>query len=509
MHNPVALHPLVGDAMRHGWGMTGLNYAFAHVGVPMHMHVRVLNGFVYGAARIDAPESERPRVQGMWKEALQARSRVNHQYWTNEVLPTLLETYRWVQAVPVETAPIREIAHAWDEFWVRIAHIWGLHFIVGPAAYRALEDLADLYEAFTENAHPGEALMMVAGWSTDLQRVQQDLYLLAEQARSSPAVSELILGDHQPALATLPQVSGGEEFLRALRGFLDSHGHLGGNLVLPSWEDDPTLVLIEVRKRLQHPQEDPGKRRQHLRANADTLADRVRAKLRDRPADLDRFEAALTLAREVGPLTETHNYWLDRMLTAQVHRFLVRIGKRLVAATMLDDPPDVFYLHVDEIKAALEEPSNLRSLVADRKIQHARWTTLTPPQYLGAPPPPAPPGRFNPNPAQQTDGPVLRGIGASAGISRGPVRVVLTPEGFGRVQPGDVLVCPASEPSWVPLFGIIAALITNTGGVTSHAAVVAREFGVPAVVGVRDATQRLRDGQHVEVDGTAGVVRLA
>jgi pyruvate,water dikinase len=79
---------------------------------------------------------------------------------------------------------------------------------------------------------------------------------------------------------------------------------------------------------------------------------------------------------------------------------------------------------------------------------------------------------------------------------------------FDRIQPGDVIVCPSSNPSWVPLFSIAAALVTDTGGVLSHAAVVARELGLPAVVGTRDATHRIADGRLVEVDGAAGIVRL-
>ena len=98
--------------------------------------------------------------------------------------------------------------------------------------------------------------------------------------------------------------------------------------------------------------------------------------------------------------------------------------------------------------------------------------------------------------------------GASAGVARGPARVTLTQEDFGSVQPGDIIVCPSSNPSWVPLFAIAGGLITNTGGVLSHAAVVAREFALPAVVGTGDATTRIADGRLVELDGTTGIVRL-
>ena len=103
----------------------------------------------------------------------------------------------------------------------------------------------------------------------------------------------------------------------------------------------------------------------------------------------------------------------------------------------------------------------------------------------------------------------MRGTGASAGIVRGPARVVLGPEDFERVRPGDIIVAPSSNPSWVPLFTIAGGLVTNTGGVLSHAAVVAREFALPAVVGTGDATTRIADGQMLELDGTTGFVRLS
>lgn len=106
------------------------------------------------------------------------------------------------------------------------------------------------------------------------------------------------------------------------------------------------------------------------------------------------------------------------------------------------------------------------------------------------------------------DAALLTGTGASPGKATGVARVIAGPEEFARVKPGDILVCASSNPSWVLLFGIIRGLVTNTGGVLSHAAVVAREFGVPAVVGTGEATRRISDGQTVEVDGTAGEVRI-
>jgi phosphoenolpyruvate synthase/pyruvate phosphate dikinase len=145
----------------------------------------------------------------------------------------------------------------------------------------------------------------------------------------------------------------------------------------------------------------------------------------------------------------------------------------------------------------------------ERRATFERQQAMTPPRYVGpVPKDTSAPDRFDSAQVEQTTADELRGTGASAGIVRGPARLVASQDAFAAVQPGDIIVCPASNPSWVPVFTIAGGLITNTGGVLSHAAVVAREFGLPAVVGVTGATDRIADGRMVEIDGTAGTVRL-
>ncbi len=116
-----------------------------------------------------------------------------------------------------------------------------------------------------------------------------------------------------------------------------------------------------------------------------------------------------------------------------------------------------------------------------------------------------PPDRFGGPRLEHGDDGVLRGTGASAGVARGPARVVLGPADFDRVQSGDIIVAPSSNPSWVPLFTIVAGLVTNTGGVLCHAAVVAREFALPAVVGVAGATTSIAGGRPLEIDAIQGI----
>ncbi len=509
MHQPVPLAPLAADYVRHGI-LAGFAYRFARAGIAGRYELRVINGYAYFAFRYLTADKEALRAQAL--RARREQSRIVRDYWDRKVLPALLATYGWLVTTSIEQLPLRDLAEIWDELWQRqLPHLWGMHFMTNAGSYQSLNDLADFYESVVEGAPPGEALALTQGLASDLQRVQQDLYALSERVRALPAVAALIVEDPDRALDHLVTAGGGPEFLADLESFLNVHGHLGqpfDDLTYPSWQEEPALLLREVRKRLLQPQEEPEVQRRRLAAEADALADRLRARLSNDPARLHEFDQILTHARTVGPLTEGHNYWLDRMLHANVHRFARRIGRRLVDAGVIEDFRDVFFLSAAEVSSVLRTPVDLSALVEERKDLHRRWSQVRPPKYLGAPSTEARAGRFDAPMAAQSDGGILRGVGASAGSRRGPVRIVRSPDDFGRVQAGDVLVCPSSNPSWVPLFGIIAALITDTGGPLSHAAVVAREFGVPAVVGTGEATQRLRDGQRVEVNGTTGEVAI-
>jgi pyruvate,water dikinase len=217
----------------------------------------------------------------------------------------------------------------------------------------------------------------------------------------------------------------------------------------------------------------------------------------------------LAHARDIGYLTEGHNYWIDRLSQARLRELSMRVGRRLVREGALAQPDDVFFLTRDELATALRDGGPQQGLVRERRAEHDRNERRSAPYYVGKVPEKPPSGdRFDGPRVTTTKADELHGTGASAGVVTGPARITLSQDDFGRIQPGDVIVCPSSNPSWVPVFTIAGGLVTNTGGVLSHAAVVAREFGLPAVVGTGDATTRIADGRLVEIDGTTGIVRL-
>jgi pyruvate,water dikinase len=183
----------------------------------------------------------------------------------------------------------------------------------------------------------------------------------------------------------------------------------------------------------------------------------------------------------------------------------------MVARGALEQESGLSFLTLGELILwgfGLADP--LRPRVAGRRSEHEANRRRTPPDFLGAEPGPREwiDRHGGPAVALPAAAGEIRGIGASAGVVRGRVQVIKTLAEAERLRQGDVLVCVATGVGWTPLFGIAAALVTEVGGSLCHAAVVAREYGLPAVVGTHTATRVLTTGQLVEVDGRAGIVRL-
>jgi pyruvate,water dikinase len=498
MHGPTPLAPLAADYMLSI--QQGFAYRYATLGVPMEILCRIWNGYAYFAARFGGPAEE---VMAGALERRRSRIPLTAEYW-ERTQPELLAIYQAMDAVDPGSMEADALAEAWGTAWRGLERAWRIHFLLIAGPYQVLEDLADRYERLVPDAAAGDAMRLIQGGVHDLQDVGDGLERLVVLARRDPAVGDrLRAGDLEHLPADGP-------FAQELAEFLARHGHLGqgwDDLQLASWGEEPQRLLADIGKQLDQPMEPAADRRARLADDAQRLLDGLRSGAANRPDELAEFESQLTAAREIGHITETHNYWIDRMAQACIRRFTMRVARRLVAEGVIREADDIFYLSRAEIASLLPEPREMMEWVAARRTEHKRQRSITPPPWVGQPPEGGG-GRFEAPDQQVATNDEIRGAGASAGIVRGPARVTLGQDDFDRIQPGDVIVCPSSNPSWVPLFSIAAGLVTDTGGVLSHAAVVAREFGLPAVVGTRDATTRIADGRMVEVDGTTGLVRL-
>lgn len=257
------------------------------------------------------------------------------------------------------------------------------------------------------------------------------------------------------------------------------------------------------------------------------LAERdARRALAGRPEELARFEALLEAARANQPLREENIALTDNLPCGLLRRAMLACGRRLVARERLRSAEEARFLTVDELTAALGPGAELDPApLAARRRAEELWVRAHPgPERIGpAPAPAADPAWLPPesrrlttafsriledelSPPRASGANELRGRAGSPGRATGPVRVVRSESDFGRLRYGDVLVCPTTSPAWSVLFGNASALVTDGGGAMSHAAIIAREHGIPAVLATGDATRRLRDGERVVVDGNTGTV---
>jgi phosphohistidine swiveling domain-containing protein len=360
-------------------------------------------------------------------------------------------------------------------------------------------------------AQPGELQEVLRGLPHNIT-TEMDLKLweLTEEIRSDEpsrtaftdlAVPDLLQRYRERALPAVAQ--------RALQGFLRRFGHRAVaeiDLGMPRWSDDPSYLLgvISNYLRLDESDLDPASQFRTGAAKAESMI----TSLTSRAAERSRLRAKLagwTLrrVRQLAGLREAHKFPLA-LAFAFMREHLKAIGRELAAVKVLDQADDVFFLDLGDVRRGLAG-EDLRTLVSERreayeqelKRRHIPRLLLsdgTEPEALATQ-------------AARADG-ALVGSPASTGAVTGRARVVLDPVG-AHLEPGEILVAPSTDPGWTPLFLTAGGLVMEMGGSGSHGAVVAREYGIPAVVGVSEATQKIETGQLITVDGSAGLVSIA
>ena len=233
---------------------------------------------------------------------------------------------------------------------------------------------------------------------------------------------------------------------------------------------------------------------------------------------LEGMRTANAVNLRMAPLTPDHHFYIDQGANAHVRLVLLAVGQKLVDAGRLDTPDDVLFLRYNELRMLIGSPDavDARGLVAERRAEREAAKQVHPRDWVGTVTPSqlafpylvnwGYPERFH---RQASDDQTrIEGIAGSPGMIEGTARVVMTTDEFDQVRDGDILVCQMTNPAWVVLFTKIAGLVTDTGGTTSHPAVLSREFGIPAVIGTSIATKRIATGDRIRVDGSTGVVEV-
>jgi pyruvate,water dikinase len=515
---------------------------------------RVLYGWVYMSPNSVADEAE----IGRRAAEFQKRAGYYFQNW-NDLYD------RWQKKVEAEIAAIRDLevpdlpeqedeavvtegrgigsGHtllvAYNRLLESVDRIWQYHFEflnLGYAAYLAFYQLCK--EAFPDIADQAIA-KMVAGVDVVLFRPDEELQRLARMAIGMGIGDAIRSAANEDELrAALATSSEGRDWLADWDGTKEPwFNYSNGNGFYHhhrSWIDDPAIPLGGVQSYIQRIAAGDDVARPLAAVSAER--DRITAEYRELlPDDTTRtaFDEALGLSRVVFPYVESHNFYVEHWYHTLFWNKVREFGDLFVRSGFLEARDDIFYLQRHELSDALVDlrlawaagsvgrgPGYWPPIVAERKRIMEAMRGWSPPPALGA----VPESITEPMTimlwgittervkewaaGSGENGSSLNGFAGSPGVVEGVARVVMDVRDVGKLEEGEILVAPVTSPSWTPVFGKVAAAVSDIGGIMSHAAIVAREYGMPAVVGTGNATARISTGDRIRVDGDQGVVTI-
>jgi pyruvate, water dikinase len=526
------------------------NRAFA-VPPAMGVDYRVVNGYVYISVNpVTDPDAIAERAEFFQKRAGHYFEHWNELYEGWRARMEALN--REVTEIPVPDLPDYEpedvifadrdlsyttLLDSWSRTLRCAERMWQYHFeflLLGYGAYLTFSDFCKQALPDIPDQHISQ---MVAGIDVVLFQADTELRRLAHLAIETGVDGAFQEGRSPEEVdAELAGSEAGRAWLEQLEAVKDPWFNMGTGDGLyhyyGSWHDDPSIPYASLAGHIAalRAGEDIERPTEELARERERLAEEYAALLDDetRPS----FRELLGLSRMVFPYVEEHKFYCDYWFQSRFFNKVREFGALLAAHGFVEAGEDIFQLSRHEATQALEElsltwatggpalgPTHWPPIVARRKQLLERLEEWTPPPALGTMPEAVSdpmavmlwgitPERLQAWARAQDDSDELTGSAASSGRVEGPARVVRSLDQLSEVRPGEILVCTITSPAWAPIFSKITATVTDIGGIMSHAAIVSREYGLPAVVGTGRATARIRTGQRLRVDGSTGVVTI-
>ncbi|MSP12896.1 MAG: hypothetical protein EXR62_08055 [Chloroflexi bacterium] len=504
----------------------------AAVAYEMPIAVKARRAFTYFywtvqpvVAEAGETEARDKRAQALLRETMAHLQELWHTTW----LPEVKEHLAFFDAFDLAGASLPELLAHLDEGLARVKRLWVIHFLVVNPALIAASTFGDLYldlhlpDLGIEGDF--EAYVILQGFDNKTLEANRGMWHLSRVVLATAEVHRVF--ETTPAnrvAAALAEFPAGWTFLEELQAYLAEYGQRDDyfdELSQPCWIEDPTPVFENLQDYIRQPDRDPLKELAVQAAERERVTAGSRQFLIGYPQPvISEFEFYLKAAQEAMVLLEDHNFWIDYKTKYQLRRLLLEFGRRCTDAGVLLKANDVFHLSLQELRETMAglPGTDHRDLVQARRAEVTHYATVNPPNALGSVPEAPLPNTlftrsfltkvFGIQAVQSEDPNVILGNAGSPGTVRGPACVVHSPDEAGKLQKGEILIAETTSPPWTSMFATAAAIVTDVGGILSHCAIVAREYRIPAVVGTGIATTVIHDGQMLEVDGTAGEVRI-
>lgn len=507
------------EGFRAGFGETCARYGL----LLDHVAPAWVNGVMYTQPRPVADEQVPDRIAAAERVFREKLWREDRRRWEEEDKPASIEAHLALQAVEPRQLDLAELLTHLERCSRHLVEMTAQHHRYNGAAFVPVGDFLAHAAEWTGASH-AELLTLVAGSAPASGGHSDELSRLITALDQDASARALVESDDDPhavveALTAMPGEAG-----RAAREYLELVGYRlldGFDIAEPYALEQPGILLRAIRTRLQGA-EPSGVAAEDLAAAAASVRERVPA------ADREHFDELLAEARVVHRLRDERGLYSDVWAMGLVRRALLAGGARLAASGRIAHAEHLVEAGYDEARWLLARGDGpTADELAARAADRASRRSTDAPESLGDDPAPPPPLHELPQPVARamraaltvlggvfadadapSDEVVIRGLAASPGTYDGIARLLDGPAQLPRLQPGDVLVTQSTSEAFNVALPLIGAIVTDRGGVLSHAAIVSRECGIPAVVGSRDATRLIPDGARVSVDGTTGEVRI-
>ncbi|MCM3544402.1 PEP/pyruvate-binding domain-containing protein [Priestia megaterium] len=392
---------------------------------------------------------------------------------------------------------------------------YDLHFDIVMPQMSLNTIIEEYYKNLTNKKSGHDVYELLTGKMNKSLETDQELSGLALAVKRDSELTEIFQEEcTETLLKKLEGNKAGKSFMAELNTFLKQYGYrnvVSHDFVGETWLENPLHALSIIQGYVndnynfdENFKQTVKKREQNYNEFLEQIADSKHK---------EEFKKYYQWALDASVIRDDHHFYIDAMLDAKARLFLLKLGDLLVHHHVFLVKEDIFFLYLDELEALLENPVDVTELVEKRKKEHAEHEkTSNLPRYFGVPEPAHLKeaekymGAIEENDANSEHS--IKGLASSSGTYTGKVKVISNTKEFSKLEKGDVLVCKTTTPLWTTLFQTAGAVITDAGGILSHSAIIAREYEIPAVLGTKISTDKLKDGDMVMVDGTNGIVTL-
>ncbi len=435
--------------------------------------------------------------------------------WQEEALPRLVGTAEKWRKVDIGTATDEELMAGIREMGIEEGIYW-----TGNTSHTfgIAKSTDDQLQCFLHENLPDDHYIsgqFLTGFASKTMQANALLFEIAKLVRASEALTYLVIATPTQFLSgALREHAEGAPILKALDDYFDIYGHQGYSLdfIEPTQAEDPSATFATLKSMVQNADYDP--KDQEVRATA--VREQKFAEVSGKLSGLTywQFRYRLWFGRRYNHIREETAFYFGYTWSV-LRPMAFELGRRLVDAGTFLDPEDTFFMVTEELKRAIEARKNgtglpeLGELAAERRELREARKLLHPPGTIPEEASNIPSVRFKETQIRNDAGSdALNGFAVSSGTVTAPASVILSQNDFDKMKPGSILVAPNTTPAWTQLFAHAVGLVTDMGSILAHGSIVAREYGIPAVLGVGNGTVRIKHGQSITIDGDAGSVTL-